>query len=392
MKRVAVVAILVFVGMKVQAQSCVSQLYQSNGASNISILTSDPYITSANITGAISKWQACPQFGTGFPNLITANYGDYVFTVVHQSGQSTSSSGGCGYFQGSFNGFGQINGGTIVVFDATAFGQDCEPGRAVTIAHEIGHGLGLNDSSCSGYIMGPPSGGPNDTVNPAECSQADQQWSTGYETQQANQQNMCQLSCGGPCMPDGSCYPNTLSPIVVDLDGGDLKLTSVEDGVLFDMAVRGTPSRTAWTQAGVREAFLCLDRNHNGIIDNGAELFGNRTPLSTGEVASNGYEALAEYDAPALGGNGNGVIDPEDAVWPSLRLWIDTNHDGVSQPQELLPLSNAGIQYISLFYRAVGRKDRYGNVFRYMGLAAAITPDSHQRRFTTYDVFFRQGQ
>ena len=79
----------------------------------------------------------------------------------------------------------------------------------------------------------------------------------------------------------------------------------------------------------------------------------------------NGFLALAEFDKPAQGGNSDGVIDEGDAVFPSLWLWRDASHDGVSQPGELHTLAGLGLKSIGLDYRESKRADAYGNRFRY---------------------------
>ena len=81
----------------------------------------------------------------------------------------------------------------------------------------------------------------------------------------------------GPCpCSDGVCS-NCYSPIIIDTRGAGFHLTSAEDGVVFDIVGDGHPIRIAWTAADSGTAFLALDRNHNGKIDNGKELFGNFT-------------------------------------------------------------------------------------------------------------------
>jgi hypothetical protein len=161
-------------------------------------------------------------------------------------------------------------------------------------------------------------------------------------------------------------YASNPTPIVIDTDGTGFNLTSVQDGVMFDFYGTGMPIRISWTAENSTNGWLALDRDENGTIDNAKELFGNVSAQPPSNDP-NGFMALAEFDDPKNGGNGDGVISSKDAVWPRLRIWIDKNHNGVSEPEELHSLSEFGIEAISLNYHETRVRDKNGNVFRYRG-------------------------
>lgn len=189
---------------------------------------------------------------------------------------------------------------------------------------------------------------------------------------------------------DGEQYTCN-SPIVVDAARDGFKLTNAAEGVLFDVNADGVPEQTAWTAADSDDAWLAMDRNGNGRIDNGSELFGNITPVyATGSdaTAPNGFEALkflewAGYGAPTSVAQVNEVIDAGDAAFARLLLWRDVNHNGISEATELTSVRAAGIAEIRTAYQEKKRRDRNGNEFRQKG--SVLWADGEQA--VVYDVW-----
>ncbi len=272
------------------------------------------------------------------------------------------------------------------------------------LAHEIGHLFGLTDcASCRNSIMevgtstGDCSGQPNGPAGPSVCDQhfINDSYRQAYGDRSERRQDD---EPPGGCLrharftdsvwrglPSDPCLP--MSPILISVRGNRLELTDAAAGVDFDLDADGVPERIGWTAEGSDDAFLALDRNRNGRIDDGSELFGNFTDQPPSDEP-NGFAALAEFDQLENGGNGDGVISEFDLVYALLLLWIDRNHDGHSQPSELTPLADSRILALDLDYRRSQRRDRHGNEFRFISRVQIESNRDRIRRKLAIDVFF----
>ncbi len=141
------------------------------------------------------------------------------------------------------------------------------------------------------------------------------------------------------------------SPLALDLNGdGIVSTTSLDQGVYFDLDANEFAETTAFVDAS--DGLLARDRNGDGMITNGNELFGDHTRLDNGSFATNGFEALAELDS-----NSDGVIDAADEAYNDLRIWQDSNQNGYSEGSELQSLQEAGVSQINLDYIEVDEAD-----------------------------------
>jgi hypothetical protein len=202
-----------------------------------------------------------------------------------------------------------------------------------------------------------------------------------------------QLSC-----PDGTefqpwrCDCVTLSPILIDTAGDGYRLSSADEGTIFDLDADGAArEKVAWPAPESDDGWLVMDRNGNGMIDSGAELFGSKTPAyadAADPPALNGFVALSFTEDPGYGtAAADGIIDARDAVFSRLRLWFDRNRNGISEGDELVPLAEAGIVSISTVYTETNHRDRFGNRFSLKGRAVFRDAAGREHQRNIYDVY-----
>jgi hypothetical protein len=193
-------------------------------------------------------------------------------------------------------------------------------------------------------------------LNQAECAVVAQTNMTPKEQMEEE--------CPDPCAEADPCDGLFCSPIVFDLAGDGFAFTSNDHSwVPFDLDADGFPERVSWTERTADDAFLVMDRNGNGRIDDGSELFGDVTPFLNGTKAQNGYQVLFELDVVL--GDEDGLVTPADPFFGDLYLWHDSNQNGRSEPKELRSLAEVGIVAISTEFVVSVETDGNGNHLRY---------------------------
>lgn len=157
------------------------------------------------------------------------------------------------------------------------------------------------------------------------------------------------------------------SPLILDLDDGGIHTTDTYYPVSFDLDGDGFLDEVAWTDPHTKEGILGIDLDDDGRMTSGLELFGDSTILPDGTAADHGFEALAVWDQADMGGNDDGFITDDDLIWEWLRVWVDENHDGISDRQEVRPLGYHQIVALGLDYQELDEIDPAGNAHRYQG-------------------------
>jgi len=203
--------------------------------------------------------------------------------------------------------------------------------------------------------------------------------------------SFCQ-GCGEekPCdgiLEKGKRAPCEHSPILIDLDADGFQFSGPRGAVYFDLYGSGIPLHLQWVISNSDDAFLVNDLNGNGLVDDGAELFGNGTRLILeGELAPNGFVGLAQYDLSELGGNEDGFLSSLDLIWSDLLIWLDNDANGVSTPDEITTLDNYDITQLGIIPRESNNRDEYGNRLRFWSYASREFLEA----LDTVDVFFRE--
>ena len=319
-------ALALVVAGRLHAQVDCSTPLGTNGNGGVFNLTWGQF-TPGELGTAIGYWDNCGGYGTEIPEMIVGGTGGIPVHVTRLGGRSSQTNGRCGVSNVHTVG-GQVQSVDITIWTQQSNGTNCAP-RTDEIAHELGHALGLDDAGtgCAGHIMGTRSPGSTRTVAADDCEIADLTWEV--PTSHPPPDPYCDAYCWTSCQ-NGSCPPmpdgyDRGCPVVLDLDGDGFHFAGRSDPVAFDLDADGAPESMTWTAAAEGDAFLGLNRDGDGAVNDGTELFGTSTPLAAGGLAPNGYIALAELDEAALGGDGDQWISGSDLGYGSFRYgWTRT--------------------------------------------------------------------
>jgi hypothetical protein len=168
----------------------------------------------------------------------------------------------------------------------------------------------------------------------------------------------------------GVYFISGVTPIALDLDGNGVRTVSALAGALFDVNADGQAESVGWLSSS--DAWLALDRNGNGLIDDGSELFGSGTTMPDGSKALDGFAALRVLDT-----NHDGVMDGQDAAFANLSVWVDANSNTKTDAGELRSLIQAGIDSLSLVAKPTAIIDQ-GNLIGLMGSYTTTDGQKHE--------------
>ena len=268
-------------------------------------------------------------------------------------------------------------------------------GFGVTYTAPNGSHLDFTDKNhyandCTGYTLNALQGPPAPTCTTPNPPYPPSYGNCGNGSNWTWDVNSCSWVCASGA-----------SPIAIDTKGNrwqkeELFTDPVKgDYVSFDIQGNGIIQKMSWPKWGSGVGWLALDSDGDGVIKNGQELFGNFTPHSNGGVLNhpdpNGFLALAWWDRPEQGGNGDLLITKLDAVWPKLKLWVPGKHCYQNKdvachslPDELHGLDEYGLTSISLVYTGPEWTDGVGNDYRFQTVLVPLAEtergngDNHQ--------------
>jgi hypothetical protein len=207
------------------------------------------------------------------------------------------------------------------------------------------------------------------------CSPGETKLCPTQPTPGAGLRKSCVVQNGYWSWNEQECF----TPLVLAFEDQPVQFTRA--GGWFDLvgSARTNALQTDWVSA--ETPWLVLDRNGNGRIDDGSELFGSMTRLRNGARAQNGFQALAELDT-----NRDGFIDAHDHEFSRLLLWRDVNQDRESSPLELQPLAHAGALRLELAYHEDRHCVEHACEVERAGFTFVL--GGHHRRGAVIDVHF----
>jgi len=178
-------------------------------------------------------------------------------------------------------------------------------------------------------------------------------------------------------------------PLAIDLDGDGIETVGVNAGVLFDHDADAIKTGTGWLKAD--DAFVVLDRDGNGTIDSGRELFGVDTIVGTEPLTGRAIYAVDAFDAlKSIDSNGDKLFNSADAQYGNLRLWRDLNQDGISQATELQGLAEAAITSINLTAQKATKTLPGGNTQILSAAVAGLGESAAVALELAHNPFYRQ--